>query len=101
MDLTIKTQKENELLSRKEITAKVIFEKSTPTRKDIQAELAKKAKVDAKLLIIKKIDTIFGETSANITAYAYTNENVMKRNERKNLVEKHSGHEPKKEEEAQ
>lgn len=98
MDLTIKTQKENELLSRKEITAKVNFEGSTPNRKDIQAEIAKKAKVDAKLLIVKKIDTIFGEPSANITAYAYTNEDVMSRNERKNLVEKHAGHEPKKEE---
>ncbi|MBN1175545.1 30S ribosomal protein S24e [Candidatus Woesearchaeota archaeon] len=101
MDLTIKNQKENPLLSRKEIVAKINFEGNTPNRKDVQVELAKKAKIDEKLLIIKKIDTLFGETSANITAYAYENEEVMKRNERKNLVEKHKGHEPKVEEEAQ
>lgn len=101
MDLTIKTQKENPLLSRKEIIAKVNFEGSTPKRKDIQAEVAKKAKLDDKLLIIKKIDTKFGECSAEVTAYAYSSEEIMLRNERKNLVEKHAGHEPKTEEEAE
>lgn len=98
MDLTIKTQSENPLLNRKEIVAKISFEGNTPKRKDVQEELSKKAKVEEKLLIIKKIDTTFGETSALVTAYAYENEEVMKRNERKNLVEKHKGHEPKTEE---
>ena len=101
MDLTIKTQKANPLLSRKEIVAKINFEGNTPNRKDVQAEVAKAAKVDAKLLIVKKIDNAYGETSATVTAYAYESEEVMKHNERKNLVEKHAGHEPKAEEEEQ
>lgn len=101
MDITIKTQNENQLLSRNEIVAKVNFEGSTPKRKDVQAELAKKAKVDSNLLIVKKIDTSFGETSAQVTAFAYTNEDVMIKTERKNLVEKHAGHEPKEEESEQ
>lgn len=101
MDITIKTQNENPLLSRKEITARLSFEGNTPKRKDVQVELAKKAKVDEKLLIIKKIDTKYGETSATITAYSYSSEEIMLRNERKNLVEKHVGHEPKAEEEAE
>lgn len=98
MNLTIKEQKNNPLLSRKEITATISFEKSTPKRQEVQKELAKQAKVDEKLLIVKNIYTTFGQPSAKVTAYAYESEEIMKKSERKNLIEKHAGHEPKKEE---
>lgn len=99
MDITVTNQKENPLLSRNEVTAKVIFEKVTPSRKDIQGELAKKVKAKPELFIVKKIDTAYGDTSAIVTAYAYSDEAVMKRIERQNLVEKHAGHDPKEAEE--
>ncbi len=99
MNLNIIEEKENKLLSRREIVAKITFEGMTPTRKELQTALAKQLKGDEKLTIINTIRTAFGDTSAEVIATIYSDEAVMKSLERKNLIEKHSGHEPKTEDE--
>lgn len=99
MDINIIEDKENKLLSRREIVGKINFEGKTPSRKDLQKEFAKKLKSDEKLTIINSVKTNFGDVSAKVTATVYSDEAVMKAIERKNLVEKHAGHEPKQEEE--
>lgn len=99
MNLKIINEKENILLSRKEITASINFDGKTPARKEVQKELAKKLKAKEPMTLIKKIDTEYGSTFAKVSAYVYSNEEVMNKLERKNLIEKHAGHEPKKEEE--
>lgn len=95
MEIKIIKETENKLLARREIVANVLFEKATPTRKDIQKELAKKIKSAEELSIIKQIKTNFGEASAVVTAYVYSDKEIMTKTERKNLIEKHAGHEPK------
>jgi len=98
MNISISEQKENTILGRKEITATVLFEgNSTPNRKDIQKEIAKQIKSKEELTIINTIKTNFGEAKATISARAYNDEESMKAIERKNLVEKHAGHEAKEE----
>ncbi|MGM5481531.1 MAG: 30S ribosomal protein S24e [Nanobdellota archaeon] len=101
MEVKIISQEENKSLSRTEVKASIVYEGTTPSRKDIQKEIAKKLKAKEELTIIKTIKTGFGEAKATVYANAYTDENVLKRAERKNLVEKHAGHEPKKEEAAE
>jgi small subunit ribosomal protein S24e len=96
MNITIKEQKENKILNRTQITASMVFEGSTPSRQDVQKELAKLAKTKEDLTIIKDIQNIFGTCKATITANVYENEEAMFAVERKNLVEKHIGREPKK-----
>ncbi len=98
MDITIDNQQENKLLERTEITATMFFEGKTPARKDVQKAIATQTKTKESLIIIKKIDTHFGNSKAIITAYLYHNENVMLTIERKNLIEKHSGHAEEKKE---
>ena len=100
MNLTINETKENALLFRKEVSATILFEgKTTPSRKEVQAELAKQTKAKATLVLVLQINTNFGEAKAIVKAHIYDNEEVMNTLERKNLVEKHVGHEPKKVEE--
>lgn len=98
MNITIKEQKENQLLNRTEISATMSFEGSTPARQDVQKEIAKLAKTKEDLTIIKDIQTEFGTSRAKINANAYKDEKSMFAVERKNLIEKHLGREPKKEE---
>jgi len=100
MNITITNKKENPVLSRTEIVANIIFDKATPSRKEIQKAVAKELKGNEKLTIIKTIKTLFGNSKAVVSASIYDSEDVMNKIERKNLVEKHEGHEPKKEEEA-
>ena len=101
MDLKIQNKNENKAFSRTEVIAKVNFNKATPSRKDIQKAIAKEVKGKEELTIINQIKTAFGNSSAIITATIYTDAEVMKRLERKNLIDKHvvAKEEPKKEEE--
>lgn len=98
MNLTISEKKENALLSRMEITARLQFEGVTPDRKSVQQEVAKQLKAKEPMVVVKQIATEFGAPFAKVTAYVYSNEAAMTRLERKNLLEKHIGHEPKAEE---
>lgn len=99
MNLKVIDQKENVLLSRKEVSASISFDGATPSRKDVQKEVAKAVKAKEDMTIIKQIDTEYGSSFAKVYAHIYSDEAVMKKLERKNLVEKHVGHEPKQEEE--
>jgi ribosomal protein S24E len=95
MNITIEKQHDNALLKRKEVTAKVIFEgNTTPSRTDIQKAIAKKADDKPELVMVQQILTQFGNASAKIFAHIYADEESLKILERKNLVEKHEGHQP-------
>lgn len=99
MNLKVIDQKENILLSRKEVSASISFDGATPSRKEVQKELATAVKAKENMTIIKHINTDFGSSFAKVVANVYSDEAVMKKLERDNLVAKHVGHEPKKEEE--
>lgn len=96
MNINITEQKENKLLGRQEIVGSMSFEGATPTRQAVQKEIAKLAKTKEDLTIVNEINTAFGTSKATIKANAYDNEENMFAVERKNLVEKHAGREPKK-----
>jgi ribosomal protein S24E len=100
MEITIKSEVENKALKRKKVTARIHYEGVTPSRKDVQAELAKQLKAKPELTIIRTIGNVFGNSASLVEAVVYDTVEEMKINERKNLIEKHAGHEPKKEEEA-
>jgi len=59
------------LLSRFELDVTSTFDKETPSRANVQEALAKNLKVDKSLIVVKEIDTAFGESAARIRAYQY------------------------------
>jgi ribosomal protein S24E len=79
MNIRITKQEKKPMLSREEVIADVEFTGiSTPSRDKIKAELVKTLGKDAKLVVVKLIDTKFGSASAKVTVYVYDNEKDMK-----------------------
>ena len=97
MDIKI-IQEKQATVPRQEIKLEVAFEKSTPKRLDLKREISKKIKQKEELIIIKKIITDYGKRSAQVTAYAYRDEETLKKIEYPKVVEKNFPKQEKKEE---
>jgi ribosomal protein S24E len=97
MDIKIINEKQA-IIPRKEINLEVKFEHSTPKRLDLKKEIAKITKTKEELLILKKILTDYGNKTAKVTAYAYKDEETLKKIEYPKVIEKNSPKVEKKEE---
>jgi ribosomal protein S24E len=95
MDLNITKKEEQPLLSRTEIIAEITFGGETPSRYDIVQAISKQLKSNPEFTLVKHIYNEFGSQKANIEAYIYKDEKVMKVLEKKIREVK----EPKKQEE--
>jgi len=90
--MNIISEKDNKLLSRKEIVAEFITEAVTKSRAEIKTEIAKKFKAKEELIIVREIKTNFGNRNFVVTAMIYddlkslkliANNHFIKRNEAK------------------
>ena len=88
MMLQIKSDKENVLLHRKEVTATVTFDKATPSNADVAKELAAKMSSDVSAVVIKKIAGGFGAHIAAVHAYVYASAEQKAKIEPKMKVKK-------------
>jgi len=79
MELKILQKNEEPLLSRTRVESEVLFEKATPSNKEIKTKLAQVLGNDEKLLDVIGIYTIYGLKKATILCYAYENEEVLKK----------------------
>ncbi len=77
MELKIDSQIENVLLSRKEITGSLAFDKQTPSKKEVVSALAKKLGVDESLVVVKGIYTVFGNHQGQFVAHVYVSRDVL------------------------
>jgi ribosomal protein S24E len=103
MQLEINEQRENQLLSRTEVSGKLSFEQSTPSKEEVKKSIASKLKAKEQLIVIKNIGTKFGARTASLSAYVYKDEDSFKRIEPplgKKAAEKVAKQEAKKESEA-
>jgi len=88
--MEIVNNKENKLLGRKEVTAKLTVEKATLSRADAKSKLAKALKVEEDLIIIKKIKSVFGSLNVVIEANIYDSKESLKKNARPHLIKRNS-----------
>ena len=88
MEIKIKSQVENPLLSRKELVAEISFDKSTPSNAEVKAAIAKEAKADESLVAVKNIFTAVGSKTAVVSAYHYMNKEDMAKIEPRIKVKK-------------
>lgn len=78
LDLNITQKKEEKLLGRTEINAKIDFGKTTtPSNDAVRDAIAKNLEKDVKLVVVKHIYTNFGTHKADVIAYAYDNEKKL------------------------
>lgn len=73
MNLKIKTQTENKLLSRKELKGHIDFSGATPSNDEVAKKIADNLKSDLDLVVLKGIYTQFGKTHATFEALVYDN----------------------------
>lgn len=78
MNLQIKEQKTNALLSRKEVRATLAYEQVTPRREELKKQLATAMKADASKLVIRHIHPIYGERKAELLVFIYDDEASLK-----------------------
>ena len=89
MNLKIINEKDEPLLSRKEVTAELYFEKAaTPSNDKVKKNISSQLKADEKLIVIKKIDSHYGTTEAVVTAVVYTSKEEMEKIEPKKKEKK-------------
>jgi len=83
MDIKITEKKEEGPLSRVKLTGEIIFESVTPSYEEVRKKISSSVDCDEKLIVIKNIYTKFGLKKASVSAYAYKNEDAMKKIEPK------------------
>jgi small subunit ribosomal protein S24e len=88
MEIKIISDRQNPLLSRREIRFIVAFEGATPTIKDVKLKLAAMLNADKNMLIVDKIDQEFGKLEARGYAKLYFDEKIMNMVEKKSVLEK-------------
>lgn len=90
MEFEIIKRRENQLLQREEILAKVRFKGGTPSRREIRDALAKELGKPSGNLFIRKIVTEYGKEEAEVIAMVYNSrafalllepDHIIKRNE--------------------
>lgn len=101
MNLKIKKQEKQPLLSRTEVTAEITFEGKTPSRFEVVQALSKELKSKPELTLVKHIYTEFGATSGDIEAFVYDDKRVMDVLEKKIREVKEPKKQEKQEEQAE
>jgi len=87
MEMKIVQDTKNEVLNRREIIAEVT-DKKVPSKDEVRKKLSALAEVDAKSLIIQKIDSEFGNPKMRVLANAYSDEKSMKNVEREYFLKR-------------
>ena len=77
MQLTIKKQEEKPLTERQELVIKVAS-LVTPSNAQVKEKISELKNCPQNLVIIKKIDQLYGTQESIITAYVYKNEAALK-----------------------
>lgn len=73
MKLKIREEKDSAILYRKEVVADVDFDDKTPSREKLRDKLSSLMKVPVETVIVKKVDSVFGEKKAVVFANVYKN----------------------------
>jgi len=80
MEIKFLNEKDNPLMHRKEIEFVVEhIKEKTPTRKEIKEMLKALKDYDPNLIVIKKIENIYGIGKDKVLAFIYENEEFMKK----------------------
>ncbi|MDI9616472.1 30S ribosomal protein S24e [Methanothrix sp.] len=89
MDIEILSERENPLLKRREIVLKVIHgEGSTPTRRSVLERLAAIKDSKPGLVVIRKMNSLFGKRESIAHARIYESEERMRQVENPHIVKR-------------
>ena len=101
MKVSITNQTEQKLYKRNAIDYTVSYDGAVPSRFMVAQELAKLAKADVSLLVLREQKQSFGRRVVSGVAYAYTDEKDLKAVEQEHFTARTMKSAPKQEEPAQ
>lgn len=101
MDINITGDKNNSLLNRREVNFNVTFEGPTPSRKDVKLKMAAMLNCSPQLVIVQRLDNLFGKEEVLGYAKIYESENRMKEIEKEYVLKRNELPEEEPEEEAE
>jgi ribosomal protein S24E len=82
MELKIVSAVENPLLKRKHVVGSLTFAgEKTPSNKDTVAAVAKAIGGKEDAVAVRRIETVFGSTTANVDAYVYESKELLEKTE--------------------
>ncbi len=87
-DIKIVKEKAEPLYKRKFFVARCLFEGVTPSREDLKKDLIEKFNFNQDLMVVERIETLFGENAANVYFYVYEDEGVFKALAREHLLKR-------------
>ena len=90
MKINIIDKKDSRLFKRIEIIADVVFEGPTPSRSEIKSELSKLLSVKEDLIVVKKVERLFGVEEARISAFIYDDADAIKEFEQDYILKRGS-----------
>ena len=88
MEIKILSDRENPVLSRREIKCLVEYTGPTPTIKDVKMKMAAMFNADKNLVIVDKLDQEFGKMESKCYVKIYSDEKIMNTVEKKSVLEK-------------
>ena len=88
MEIIINSEKNNKLLNRRELDFTVKYEGPTPSRIDVRQKLAALLNADLELVIIQKMESVFGVQEAAGYAKIYESADRMKEIEAEHILKK-------------
>lgn len=95
-------KKENKIYSRTIYNLEMEYlGKKTPERKEVLELAQKELRIPKNLMVIKKIDNIYGKSLSKIVIHAYSSRDELEKNEPKHLVKRSKIEEESKENESQ
>lgn len=89
MNLEIIQERNNPLLSRKELDLLIVYESSTPKRDEVRKAIAEKYGVEVERVIIEKMVSLFGARKARAHVHIYDTVEDAKKYERKHILRRH------------
>jgi ribosomal protein S24E len=89
MDISIIKEQELPLLGRRDVSVRIAFEGATPGRAVIRSALGKKLHGKEELVVVRRINTSFGEQVAIIEASVYKDDAHLTRYELEYVRKRH------------
>ena len=89
MELKISSKKEQPLLSRTELLAKIAFDSATPDRSEVRKKIAEAVKADEQCVAVTGIKNEFGSKSASVTVHVYKSKEDMEKYESRVVKQRH------------
>lgn len=90
MEITILHKDEKPLLKVTQIKARITYEGATPAKKLVVAAVAKALKVKEELIIVRKIDTAYGDQHALVLADVYADRKELELREHAAIIKKNT-----------